>query len=89
MQINGKAVEGEVEPRKLLVDFIRDENVDLVINTPTGSPARSDGYEIRNAAVRGGVPCITTMAGLQAAVQGIADLLAAEQTVTSLQEFHA
>ena len=41
--------------------------VDLVINTPTGSGARSDGYEIRTAAVRQGIPCVTTMTGASAA----------------------
>ncbi len=41
-----------------------------MINTPTGTGARADGYEIRSAAVRHGIPCITTMTGASAAVAG-------------------
>ncbi|HEX2128446.1 MAG TPA: carbamoyl-phosphate synthase large subunit, partial [Solirubrobacterales bacterium] len=52
-----------------VVDYIRNREVDLVINTPTGSGARSDGYEIRSAAVRQGIPCLTTMTGASAAAR--------------------
>ena len=54
-----------------VVDYIRNGEVDLVINTPTGSGARSDGYEIRTAAVRQGIPCMTTMTGASAAARAI------------------
>ncbi len=60
---------GEGSPH--VVDCIRDGEVDLVINTPTGSGARTDGYEIRTAAVRQGIPCITTMTGASAAARAI------------------
>ena len=60
---------GEGSPH--VVDYIRNGEVDLVINTPTGSGARSDGYEIRNAAVRQGIPCMTTMTGASAAARAI------------------
>ena len=43
-----------------------------MINTPTGSGARTDGYEIRTAAVRHGIPCVTTMTGATAAARAIA-----------------
>ena len=46
-----------------VVERIDAGEVDLVINTPTGSGARADGYEIRRAAVGRGIPCITTMTG--------------------------
>ena len=49
-----------------VVDRIEAGDVDLVINTPTGSGARADGWEIRRAAVARGVPCITTMTGASA-----------------------
>ena len=52
---------GEGSPH--VVDAIASGEVDLVINTPTGSGARSDGYEIRRAAIARGIPCITTLAG--------------------------
>jgi carbamoyl-phosphate synthase large subunit len=71
-----------------VVDFIRNHEVDLVINTPTGSGARSDGYEIRTVAVRQGVPCVTTMTGASAAARAI--LAQREQSAEprSLQELH-
>jgi carbamoyl-phosphate synthase large subunit len=73
-----------------VVDFIERDEVDFVINTPTGSGARSDGYEIRHAATRKGIPCITTMTGASAAARAIAaQRSGADQEVTSLQELHA
>ncbi len=61
--------------------------IDIVVNTPYGVGARVDGYEIRTASVRRGVPCITTVQGLAAAVQGIEALLAGEVGVRPLQEY--
>ncbi|MDR0344929.1 MAG: carbamoyl-phosphate synthase large subunit, partial [Nocardiopsaceae bacterium] len=64
--------------------------VDLIVNTPFGSPGQSgprlDGYEIRTAAVRRGIPCVTTIQGLAAAVQGIEAITRGEVGVRSLQE---
>ncbi len=60
--------------------------INLIVNTPYGVGARLDGYEIRTAAVRQGVPCITTVQGLAAAVQGIEALIRGEIGVRSLQE---
>jgi carbamoyl-phosphate synthase large subunit len=84
----------EVEPvRKLseasegeptVVDLIRRGRCDLIINTPEGRNARSDGYAIREAALARRVPCITTLSGAAAAVHAIATARA-EQAV-SLQE---
>ena len=54
-----------------VVDYIERGEVDLVINTPTGSGARTDGYEIRSAASRNGIPCVTTMTGASAAARAI------------------
>ena len=76
---------GEGSPH--VVDYIRSHDVDMVINTPTGSGARSDGYEIRNAAVRQGIPCITTMTGASAATRAIAAHERGAEPV-SLQELH-
>jgi carbamoyl-phosphate synthase large subunit len=72
-----------------VVERIEAGEVDLVVNTPTGSGARADGYEIRRAAVGRGVPCITTMSGASAAQRAIRALRAGETSVTSLQELHA
>ncbi len=71
-----------------VVDLIRERRCALVINTPTGSGARADGYEIRTAAVRHGIPCVTTMTGASAAVRAIAAKLEGETDVQSLQEIH-
>ncbi len=78
---------GEGSPH--VVDWIRNGEVDMVINTPTGSGARADGYEIRNAAVRKGIPCVTTMTGASAAVRAISARRETEAEVRSLQELHA
>jgi carbamoyl-phosphate synthase large subunit len=68
-------------------------DVDLVFNTPWGSPGNSgprlDGYEIRTAAVAMGIPCITTVAGAAACVQGIEALQRGDVGVRPLQELHA
>src|SRR6201991_2341213 len=69
-------------------DWIDRGDVDLVINTPTGTAARSDGYEIRRAAVARGIPCITTIAGGMAAVRAISAARVAAPAVISLQELH-
>ena len=72
-----------------VVDAIAGGEVDLVINTPTGSGARSDGWEIRRAAVARGIPCITTLSGAQAATRAIRAARDGEPAVVSLQEVHA
>jgi carbamoyl-phosphate synthase large subunit len=78
---------GEGSPH--VVDFIRSHEVGLVINTPTGSGARSDGYEIRTAAVRHGIPCVTTMTGASAAARAIFAQREDGAEPRSLQELHA
>jgi len=71
-----------------VLDLIRKRQCDLVINTPTGSGARTDGYEIRTAAVRQGIPCVTTMTGATAAARAIAAAKQGDAEVRSLQEIH-
>ena len=77
---------GEGSPH--VVDWIERGDVDLVINTPTGTGARTDGYEIRRAAVARGIPCITTISGGMAAARGIAANRQSDAPVISLQEIH-
>jgi carbamoyl-phosphate synthase large subunit len=62
--------------------------VTLVINTPTGRGARSDGYEIRDAATRKGIPCITTLTGASAATRAIVAAHDSGAEPRSLQELH-
>jgi carbamoyl-phosphate synthase large subunit len=79
---------GEGSPH--VVDWIERGDVDLVINTPVGTGARTDGYEIRSAAVARGIPCITTLSGGSAAARAIAAARAGgPPEVLSLQEIHA
>ena len=70
-------------------DLIAAGRVDLVINTPFGRGPRTDGSFIRTEAVRAGVPCITTVPGILAAVQGIEALRSGSQVPVPLQEYHA
>jgi len=88
---------------KTTVQMILDGEVDLIINTPYGTTvrdassrasgtagggsARLDGYEIRTAAVRANIPCITTVQGLGAAVQGIEAMRRGDVGVRSLQDW--
>ncbi|WP_280330912.1 carbamoyl-phosphate synthase large subunit [Nocardia wallacei] len=73
-----------------IVDHIKDGEIDIVFNTPYGnSGPRVDGYEIRSAAVGVSIPCITTVQGAAAAVQGIEATINGGIGVRSLQELHA
>ncbi|MGV9818227.1 carbamoyl-phosphate synthase large subunit [Nocardia xishanensis] len=73
-----------------IVEQIRDGEVDMVFNTPYGnSGPRVDGYEIRTAAVGVNIPCITTVQGAAAAVQGIEASINGGIGVRSLQELHS
>jgi carbamoyl-phosphate synthase large subunit len=73
-----------------VVEKILAGEVDIVFNTPWGSGGpRVDGYEIRTAAVAAGIPCLTTVQAVAAAVQGIEELVRGEIHVESLQELHA
>jgi carbamoyl-phosphate synthase large subunit len=67
-----------------VVDLIRRGRCNLVVNTPHGSGARTDGYLIREAALVARVPCITTLSGAAAAVHAIANARSEESV--SLQE---
>ena len=81
---------GEGRPVMTAIDAINAGEVGMVINTPYGnSGPRIDGYEIRSAAVSMNIPCITTVQGASAAVQGIEAAIRGEIGVRSLQELHA
>jgi carbamoyl-phosphate synthase large subunit len=81
---------GDGRPAMSAVDAIRAGEVDMVINTPYGnSGPRIDGYEIRSAAVAMNIPCITTVQGASAAVQGIEAGIRGDIGVRSLQELHS
>jgi carbamoyl-phosphate synthase large subunit len=72
-----------------IVERIRSGEIAMVINTPYGnSGPRIDGYEIRSAAVSVNIPCITTVQGASAAIQGIEAAIDGAMGVQSLQSRH-
>jgi carbamoyl-phosphate synthase large subunit len=78
---------GEGSPHVL--DWIERGDVDLVVNTPTGVGARTDGWEIRRAAVMHGIPCLTTLSAGVSAARAIARARRdGEPKVLCLQELH-
>ncbi len=72
-----------------VTEIIRSDNVQLVINTPSGEAARADEYQIGWTAIENGVPFITTLSAAQAAVSAIRSLRAHAMSVRPLQSFHA
>jgi carbamoyl-phosphate synthase large subunit len=72
-----------------VAELIRAGRVDLVINTPFGRAPRSDGSFIRTASAAAGIPCVTTLPGVFAAVRGIEALRGEPTEPRSLQEHHA
>ncbi len=62
------------EGRPNVLDLLKNGEIDLIINTPEGKSARSDGYYLRTAAVLLNIPCITTVSGAKALVQGIQEM---------------
>jgi carbamoyl-phosphate synthase large subunit len=79
----GKISDGDTE----ILDLIRREKVHLIINTPSGERGQSDTKPIRSLAVMHGVPCITTMPGAQAAVNGIEAMTKSKMTVKPIQKY--
>jgi carbamoyl-phosphate synthase large subunit len=78
---------GEGSPH--VVDWIERGDVNLIVNTPTGSGARSDGWEIRRTAIAHGIPCLTTLSAGVSAARAIAQAIKlGEPDVLSLQELH-
>jgi carbamoyl-phosphate synthase large subunit len=74
------------EGRPNLIDHMKNGQVALVINTPSGKGARTDEGKIRAAAVAHGVTCITTLAAAQTAVEACRALRERELTVRALQD---
>jgi carbamoyl-phosphate synthase large subunit len=69
-----------------LIDYLKNDDVSLIINTPSGKGARTDEGKIRAAAVQFGVPCITTVSAAEAAVNAIEAMRSKTMDVLSLQE---
>ncbi|MBI4597484.1 MAG: carbamoyl-phosphate synthase large subunit [Candidatus Omnitrophica bacterium] len=76
------------EGRPNILDALKSGRIQLVINTPSGRLPRADEVQIRSAAAMLGIPCITTISGAQASVNGIAVLIKHQLAVTPIQRYH-
>ncbi len=72
-----------------ILELIKNKQIGLIINTPSGGRGQSDMKPIRSLAVMHGVPCITTIPGAQAAVNGIESILQGNLQVQPLQAYHS
>ena len=77
------------EGRPNVVDLIKSDRIQLIVNTPTGQGAVFDEQALRRAAVAARVPMITTLAAAKAAAEGIVALQSGKPSVESLQQLHA
>jgi carbamoyl-phosphate synthase large subunit len=77
------------EGRPNIVDLIKGDRIQLIINTPRGQDTFFDEKAIRRAAVLARIPTITTLAAAQAAAEGIASMQKHHITVYALQHLHA
>ncbi len=75
--------------RPHVVDFIKNRQIDLIINTGFGGETKHDGYDIRRAAIKFGIPYATTIAGAVAMSRGIAAIIANKFTVKTIQEYNS
>ncbi len=76
------------EGRPHVGDLLINGEIDLVINTPLGRASHEDDTHIRKLALKHGIPCITTLSGARAAIDGIVSLRDDGLRVTPLQELH-
>ena len=77
------------EGRPNIVDYIKSGKIHLIVNTPAGKQSFFDDKAIRRAAINYGIPCITTIPGASAAVNGIRAFRRESLGVRSLQEYHS
>jgi carbamoyl-phosphate synthase large subunit len=76
------------EGRPNAIDFLKNKEIQLVINTPAGQTPRTDEVKIRTTAVYTGTPIMTTLSGASAAALGIAALRKSGYAVKTVQEYH-
>jgi len=78
----------EHEGRPNITDAIKNQQIQLVINTPSGKLSKYDDSYIRKAAIKYKVPYITSLTAAMASVRGIAAYCAGKSTVKSIQQYH-
>jgi carbamoyl-phosphate synthase large subunit len=76
------------EGRPNAIDLLKNKEIQMVINTPSGATPRADEVKIRTTAVMTGTPIMTTLSGAKAAVMGIAALKKSGYQVRTVQEYH-
>src|SRR5262249_35076472 len=76
------------EGRPNISDAMINREIQIVINTPFGKVSHFDESAIRRTAIRYGIPCITTLAGAEAAVEGIKALRKGPLSVRALQDYN-
>jgi carbamoyl-phosphate synthase large subunit len=76
------------EGRPNAIDLLKNKEIQLVINTPSGASPRADEIRIRTTAVYTGTPIMTTLSGAKAAALGIAALIKSGYSVKTVQEYH-
>jgi carbamoyl-phosphate synthase large subunit len=77
------------EGRPHVLDMIKNEEIDLIINTPSGKTPRKDEVQIRSLAVARRIPILTTISGVEASIRAMRSLQLKGLTVKTLQEYHA
>jgi carbamoyl-phosphate synthase large subunit len=77
-----------LEGRPNVIDLIKNKEIQLVINTPSGAAPREDEIKIRTTAIYSGTPIMTTLSGAKAAALGIAALKKSGYAVKTVQEYH-
>ena len=76
------------EGRPHVVDTIKNNEIQLIINTGIGDKVKRDGYRIRRAALKYRIPYTTTLAGAMAISRGIAALIENRLSVCAIQDYH-
>jgi carbamoyl-phosphate synthase large subunit len=77
-----------LEGRPNVIDLLKNKEIQLVINTPSGAAPREDEVKIRTTAIYTGTPIMTTLSSAKAAARGIAAIKKSGYGVKTLQEYH-
>jgi carbamoyl-phosphate synthase large subunit len=76
------------EGRPHVIDMIKNDEISLIINTPSGKTPRKDEVKIRSTAVERRIPILTTISGVEASIRAMRSIQTKGLTVKSLQEYH-
>jgi carbamoyl-phosphate synthase large subunit len=76
------------EGRPHIIDMIKNDEISLIINTPSGKTPRKDEVKIRSTAVERRIPILTTISGVEASIWAMRSIQTKGLTVRSLQEHH-